>query len=350
MIWRGPRTEDSRTGDTTIRPGDTIIVRSAEGGCDQFGWNPESKITVPDIGDACANVRAAQGGGKNRLRVHPQVLFPAAEYRDSRERLRGLLERIEEDDEDAAGELKEWVAEGVPTEAWNRGRNYGAGNALLVQWRSSTKVRMTTEVDETDERDESSETGVQIWLDGHMDRVAEKAWEFAERCGLNEDITRTVRDAAQLHDLGKWDARFQLKLGNTGTRPWAKGDGRRHYDHGFPTGARHEFASVALAEASAKWREDCDQELLLHLIGTHHGYGRPLPPVWPDGGYEIRAQVNGHEVSVRDVYRVARIDSGWVDRFWRLTRKYGWWGLAYLEGLVRRADCVRSREEQEERA
>jgi len=349
LIWRGPKTEDLEMGNLgAIRAGDTLVVRSSEGGCDKFGWNPESKKAVLDIGDECAKVRAAQGGGKRRLRVHPQVLFPQPEDRDSQKKLLDLLERVAKDDDDAARQLKEWIAKDVPAEGWNRARNYGSGDALLVQWRLSTKAPTTTDVDETDEGDESCET-VQVLLDEHMERVGKKAREFGEKCGLRSEVLAAVDEAAKLHDLGKWDVRFQLKLGNTGAKPWAKGDGGRHYDHEFPPGARHEFASVALAEKGVTWPEDCDRELALHLIGTHHGYGRPLPPVWSAGDYEIRGQIDGRELSVRDVYRVARIDSGWVDRYWRLTRKYGWWGLAYLEMFVRRADCVRSREEEEER-
>jgi CRISPR-associated endonuclease/helicase Cas3 len=45
-------------------------------------------------------------------------------------------------------------------------------------------------------------------------------------------------------------------------------------------------------------------------------------------------------------HKLEGLASGISERYWNLTRRYGWYGLAYLEMLVRLADHRRSEEEE----
>jgi len=369
LIWRGPQIR--RADIRGIRPGDTVVVRTSEGGCDEYGWNPDSTAAVRDIGDLCANRRAPDGGGKYRIRAHPRVVFPADADTESRAQFSKILERVAADEDGAIDELEAIVKSAASTEPdlevppdaiqWGHAKAYGPAESgwLLGESRWIKPDRepcSVPELDEADEDDSSSLTSLKL-LRIHTSGVVAKVRKFAVGCGLSEVVANTLIAAAERHDLGKWDDRFQYLLDPTRDprlEPLAKGDGcskrelqRRQDEARYPRGARHEFGSVALAQEWSVWPDGCDAELALYLIGTHHGYGRPFAPVWLDEDYEVRAQIDGQEIAVRGVQKVARLDSGWTERYWELTRKYGWWGLAYLEAILRRADCVRSREEQE---
>jgi CRISPR-associated endonuclease/helicase Cas3 len=111
---------------------------------------------------------------------------------------------------------------------------------------------------------------------------------------------------------------------------------------GVPTDLRHEVESVGVL-LDAFEREpppDVDVGLLLHLVGTHHGLGRPVPRL-PRGGLAPRrylvdvAGLRGIGVGDRST---ATRDGAWVARFLDVVERYGAWGSAYLAALLMLAD------------
>jgi CRISPR-associated endonuclease/helicase Cas3 len=102
---------------------------------------------------------------------------------------------------------------------------------------------------------------------------------------------------------------------------------------------------VALLEGREDEFAGLDFDLLLHLIGSHHGRCRPLAPIIDDGR---PADVTYGVWDVGSDHGLARAGSGICERFWLLTRRYGWYGLCFLEALVRLADQRRSEAEQNE--
>ncbi len=117
---------------------------------------------------------------------------------------------------------------------------------------------------------------------------------------------------------------------------------------GYPKGERHEFVSVRLFEEAVRAEDDSQpHDLVRFLIGTHHGHGRAFVPVTKDRKpVEVALNHDGQQLIVCSDHRLYCLDSGWVDLFWRMVRRYGWWGLAYLEALLITADHLVSAQEQ----
>jgi CRISPR-associated endonuclease/helicase Cas3 len=166
----------------------------------------------------------------------------------------------------------------------------------------------------------------------HTDDVLCNAKSIVEHLRLSEELRNALIVTAKSHDLGKKRKLFQRILGNMRTDILLAKSGKKKQPLGPREDYRHEFGSLLDAQDEAEFGRLSDEmkDLLLHVIAAHHGRGRPHFPA--DEAFD--PQPNGKDVPA--------IAAEVPRRFARLQRKYGRWGLAYLESLLRAADYAAS--------
>lgn len=221
--------------------------------------------------------------------------------------------------------------EGAHAESWNprfafpyivNGKGETVRELRIDRWETTAE----TEDDRSEGHPQS--------LAAHQSETEKFARAFADRLRLPPDYAEMLAVAASLHDEGKkadvWQRAFSAPQAG---RPYAKTRGPlrtnllNHY--------RHELGSLPHAEASERLKALAPElrDLALHLIIAHHGFGRPY--ITTEGCEDAppsKLKQRAGEIALR---------------FLRLQERWGPWGLAWWESLLRAADQTASRANDE---
>jgi CRISPR-associated endonuclease/helicase Cas3 len=185
-----------------------------------------------------------------------------------------------------------------------------------------------------------------IPLVDHLADVAIATEQLVSNISLDPVLANALVAAAERHDLGKADLRFQamllassLDMAAMQPKLWAKsacgapvpqgadGSSRRNASADqLPYGFRHEMLSLELARQIHDDLDPGAREVMLHAIAAHHGHARPFAPVviddtppdvdlcklFPDGSPELNVLLTAEE---RRHIPPHRLDSGISERF-----------------------------------
>jgi CRISPR-associated endonuclease/helicase Cas3 len=395
LLWRGRDRSKITRDPNRIRPNDVVVLQLTCRGLEGLGQTIEEPEGLGKGRLDFAEHALRQARGRVMLRLQGDVLAPLRdnasiarlltlaampeigreEIEEIKEALRSALDdntgTADAPEEISAPQLPYWLKETIKKllDDGFRVENHPLGGLILI---GNKERRVADEIEDdplADEEDFRSKWRTAVTLKDHTADVCSVAKDFVTRC-LPEQFAEAFIAAAKSHDLGKLDRRFQLLLRDDdevavqSEDPLAKsarlpeGRQRRNQDledANLPKGFRHEFFSMQLAEHfDLTPNDDMERNLTLHLIASHHGYARPFAPIVPDPliakGEAGNLSLSGIGVDTiltateRQKLPVThRLDSGVPDRFWELTRRYGWWGLAYLETIFRLADWEASR-------
>lgn len=374
--WRNRNEVDVIDGPNGLRPGDVCVLPASLRDSLILGDIPAGARL--DIGDRAA----LQTHAKAQLRLHAGLLehwpptksvralqdwLPQAQAsydedpRDTLWALLDLLGKIAGEIDDDSGDV--WLrttCHALAEDKYPRFDLHPAGGFIL---HGSRRLKQSAINDSFGDEDDATASGtVNVTLPSHLEGVGCFAERFALACGLPPHLVDALRCAGRLHDLGKADPRFQAILRNG--NPWARGpllaksstipQGRQRYEAarvaaGYPKGGRHELLSVRMAESAPDLlpSDPLLRDLVLHLVASHHGWCRPFAPVVLDESPEqVSFEFDNKQLAHSSDTRLERLDSGVSERYWHLTRHFGWWGLAWLEAILRLADHRRSEWEE----
>ncbi|MFJ4880412.1 type I-U CRISPR-associated helicase/endonuclease Cas3 [Streptomyces sp. NPDC088745] len=391
-----------------IRPGSTIVLPSHYSGHDPYGWTAAPGRPVADLGDYPPRTDTAPTRLDPQLLAtladfdDATLAAVAEDLHQAHKRLcagdedepptqvihlllDSLLAHLDAQETPAHGsysdllhqrltDLKAVTVWDIDTEARVSRAKARPGHAIATPGRDTARIVLVPPHPQDGCRERTAGVGDQdgdassltrpVALDAHGTAVAKRARYFADTVGLPAPLVSAVATAAWAHDVGKAHPRFQIMLcagdrllaesqphllAKSGMDP-ADQAGRRRAAKLAHWGAqlRHEALSATAVAAWLATRpehtEGLDEDLLVHLAAAHHGHARPLlPPVTdPDPAEVTCTMPDGQQVTVNSASMGVDWDS--PDRFHTLNRRYGPWGLALLETLVRLADMACSEE------